>query len=1418
MDFAEHDSGKIYLTFSQTPKTTDAAAANDGLNPSNYTLSGGFTNDIVLVETTADPTILALTPRYPLTNGYWQIQVAAAVVDSTLANTMGLPNSWTFLVGGMFEAEVVSQGATSPMALDVLNEFLNPAYVGKTNWDNIMESVAVAEQVAYDNARLAFDQTHISSAVGKYLTQRAGDVGLARQQGVWLTDDKFRQYVIRSTNRKLTEESLLSLLEVFYGIDSVRATCTSVLPEPYAITEGDELDVLIDERDSFKVVFSDTDFGMPGQGTAIEVAAAITRWAALNGCTAIALPYQDPESGETYVKIYSYGIGLGSTVRVTGGTAQEHLHFPTFLDIYTADPLPSWDVTYDSVTQRVRFTVQGVGVALNPNLQSVLVGDYVNITGTEFATDNLGSYKILDLSVEYTFEATPQLIMWFEVENPNGFTQTVTQLETNSISFYRPTKVNSYVSPATSVIVADFEDGVTVKLPATSSAVAREPYYAAYLHSPTEVEISSYVVKDGTATITTSTAHGLSAGQRIMLEGLTPTNVEPTTTPAVSGVSATSQVTVWSSTDTGVIHSYGSMAKINDTRVVSMQGFDHGGTLSSITLTNDGNTTDIVTTEAGGLRTSNFSSIGTTGGAAVSHSNAVPYSVNWAAILGEPGAFVTGGIQESTGIYSGSTQSLFVLTDTGTVTVNSSAMTQAHAGHVMGAVGDDLYVFGGMGANWQFTIPNCISFNKVTGTWTTRDSMNSPGLSPNTYAAGRFEGAVSALSNGEDFMVTGGRSLAMGPYYDGPTVALWRLDDSAAAPGYFGPYGSGMTGTDTNLVTAAPTSYNANSKNGVAFPLATSKLQGTPNAGLINTLVSRSFTVEGWWRYEGSNPQNAFFAVSATGGGTPNNLLFGFGPSYSATTKWGIWWENQSEARVLRESSATIASTVLREWNYWAVTVAPDTAADEVIVSLYINGLLLQSWPGVKTAFGGSNTTLYVGQDPNAGYGATACGAGISQIRVSNICRSATQIWQAYTESTGEVFWHVPSDLSPSTTTPDRIGVVYNSTDVYDSSGDSWTKGPPMTYARFGHSQVTLPTGEILVVGGMGYDPTKFGLGTVPEILRECEIWSPTANRWRPAGRLPSGAGGFVAAVLNGNDVYVVGSIDGFAYKYDSVKRTWSRVATQYSPGTTHRQAECLNDVIVVTGGSGVDGLAAANDRDLLVLNSPYFYKGCMDGVYEALTAFGSTITVYDPKFPAYAVGTGGIVTAMKAVADTDLNIPGPFLMSPTEGVFTTKYRTTLNEDVLANQTYTQLTLTDVADWPEDGYVVINFGQSNQIGPIRYYAKTDDYTILIDGSVVFDDDYAIGSYVDVLVNNSPYVPESPTSLGVFYLTDSPSGRAAAQRAVEDAVAAGVTANISIAYPGDRGLGAEGYAQSGSGKLSDVVEVFAHESDGLQEDT
>lgn len=46
--------------------------------------------------------------------------------------------------------------------------------------------------------------------------------------------------------------------------------------------------------------------------------------------------------------------------------------------------------------------------------------------------------------------------------------------------------------------------------------------------------------------------------------------------------------------------------------------------------------------------------------------------------------------------------------------------------------------------------------------------------------------------------------------------------------------------------------------------------------------------------------------------------------------------------------------------------------------------------------------------------------------------------------------------------------VITNTSEIYDPATNSWTMGPSMSYNRATHDQILLPTGRVLVTGGVG--------------------------------------------------------------------------------------------------------------------------------------------------------------------------------------------------------------------------------------------------------------------------------------------------------------------------------------------------------------
>lgn len=504
----------LRVKFTQDPLATSSTGANDALNPANYAISGPSVVNVTGVSAVyGDPESFDVFLSVPLTNGTWTLAASNAIQTSS-GSAIAPPTSLQVVVSAGASVEPLGAGSENDDALEVIKKFFNPALKGEA-WDALLGAVASGEQQNWDNAQAAFRQLFLPTAAGDYLVQRASDQGIDKPKNVGMDDETFRKFALTVTNNKLTEEALLEVLEVFYGSDAVRASDASAAVEPYALQAGDDLVVLIDEKLSVNTVFQTSDFARAGQARAIEVAAALTRSFAYNGSLAFALPVVDSTTGQTAIRIYSPSRGLRSSIRITGGKAQNALGFADQLSLPSSasSSLPTWNVTVDAVRGTMRFSSTG---ASNLDLSGLQIGDYVNIYGSPFQAENRGSFPVTAVSVTYSGATVTQ---YFEVSNGLASAQSgVAQLAQADILYFRPARRTVHTSANRAVTVCIPADRVDVKLPATSQAVNRIPKLAAYCQADPLLPITSLTRAAGVVTAVVP-SHGMSVGDWFIVEG-----------------------------------------------------------------------------------------------------------------------------------------------------------------------------------------------------------------------------------------------------------------------------------------------------------------------------------------------------------------------------------------------------------------------------------------------------------------------------------------------------------------------------------------------------------------------------------------------------------------------------------------------------------------------------------------------------------------------------------------------------------------------------------------------------------------------------------------------------------------------------------------------------------------------------------
>jgi len=330
-------NGELRAIFTNPPLASSSIGVHDALNVANYVLTGPSAAPQILAATIVDFDLksIDLALAAPLSLGTWTL-TASTNITSPSGNPITAPFSASFVISTIGPTATVNLGSVSDEPEDIIRKHLNPAIKGLAT-DSLIAALATGDRTNFTNAASIFDQLFISSASGIYLDRKTADFRIQKPVNVGITDDLYRRFAIKTKNKKVVLESLLEILEVFYGPDALRAHVSTEATETFPLSDGDDLQILVDERVPVQVIFRDSDFSQIPFAKANEVAAAITRALRSQGTRAYAISFVDPLlGGGARVKMYSGTLGLGSFLRVTGGRAQDFLLFPTqLISVYT---------------------------------------------------------------------------------------------------------------------------------------------------------------------------------------------------------------------------------------------------------------------------------------------------------------------------------------------------------------------------------------------------------------------------------------------------------------------------------------------------------------------------------------------------------------------------------------------------------------------------------------------------------------------------------------------------------------------------------------------------------------------------------------------------------------------------------------------------------------------------------------------------------------------------------------------------------------------------------------------------------------------------------------------------------------------------------------------------------------------------
>jgi len=552
-------NGSILLTYTALPLAVANNSIKDALRPQNYVLNGPGSRKVKIVkEDLTDLSTFELLLDGPLQIGNWSLTVknVETPFGEKLTNTT---TSFVWPVPASLVLPAYAAGYRS------VRDFLNPALKGP-RWEALIKALGWSNQKLFDYGRFVIDQLFLHSSTGRYLTKRAQEYGINRNQLIGFPDELFRRYAEGSIWGKLSLPGIWNTLDVFYGEDGTRATAISEIAEPYALTGNENLIIETDNK-TWQLYIESSILENVGAASAFSVASSLNYSAYRLNAPFYFEAYR--LNNKYYLKVINRIIGNNSTLRFLGGKVNQIVRFPERILLYNtlSGPLPTWTITYDALDAVTVFTTTTTPTGYD--LTKVNIGDLALIYGSEFSNNNKGTYQVIDVTTSFSLGILTQTI---KVKNTNPFAQVVTQLSESSLLFFRPIVIHrSDLGPRCSISLSKFLD---IELPVFTRVAPRNLYSGAYLHDWGDINATTAYRWNNFLTITTP-SHNLNSGDWIEINEPKLIYSKPSLTPSAVGTTSASVSTVWSPIDNmAIARSEGASLKLSSTDILITGGFD----------------------------------------------------------------------------------------------------------------------------------------------------------------------------------------------------------------------------------------------------------------------------------------------------------------------------------------------------------------------------------------------------------------------------------------------------------------------------------------------------------------------------------------------------------------------------------------------------------------------------------------------------------------------------------------------------------------------------------------------------------------------------------------------------------------------------------------------------------------------------
>jgi hypothetical protein len=402
----------------------------------------------------------------------------------------------------------------------------------------------------------------------------------------------------------------------------------------------------------------------------------------------------------------------------------------------------------------------------------------------------------------------------------------------------------------------------------------------------------------------------------------------------------------------------------------------------------------------------------------------------------------------------------------------------------------------------------------------------------------------------------------------------------------------------------------------------------------------------------------------------------------------------------------------------------------------------------------------------------------------------------------------------------------------------SYVSTGSMGVGRYSFGMVKLPDNRVLVCGGIGYDPSypvyDTGVEEFNYELQSCEIYDPKTGQWSPASSMLHAHSHCVCQYIpETNKVFVYGGYSSSVIEYlDLETMSWhvsdyllnnpvaigTPIQTKWCPALIGGgYYNTTTDVFTLNNNV----LSGSNWNIIRPIDFPEYsrYDG-LNGEWrvESYDQNEDTWTLSSNSLGDYtntdvAWSDPSLVTStikfnlIKSVPYTS-DPSTSYIFDKSQPFSIGKQRLLLNQDIKKGISYNKISVISGAFELTEGYLLFNYGYQNQAGPVKFFTTTNDNTIVIDANFKFRYDIDSGTVINILYQRALF--ESNEAVNGFWVTASNAGRTAAIDFIKTVSAAGIDQDITTRYPGDRGLGNEGYPTKENYKINEIAVCFGQD--------